>query len=50
MSARGLARIGALLEAFPLTPSGKILKRQLVEDTRAGRIRPQPVRWTQAAS
>jgi acyl-CoA synthetase len=33
------------LEAFPLTASGKILKRELVEWTKAGRIQPQPVRW-----
>jgi acyl-CoA synthetase len=33
------------LEAFPLTASGKILKRELVEWTKAGRITPQAVRW-----
>lgn len=33
------------LGAFPLTASGKILKRELVEWTKAGRIQPQPVRW-----
>jgi len=33
------------MDAFPLTASGKILKRELIEWTRAGRIRPQPVRW-----
>lgn len=32
------------MDAFPLTPSGKILKRELIEQTRAGRIVPQPVR------
>ena len=37
------------LDAFPLTASGKILKRELVEWTRAGRIAPEPVRWTRAA-
>ena len=36
------------LEAFPLTASGKILKRDLVEWTKAGRITPQPVRWGQS--
>ena len=36
------------LEAFPLTASGKILKRELVEWTKAGRIRPEPVRWAEA--
>jgi acyl-CoA synthetase len=34
------------LEAFPLTASGKILKRELVEWTRSGRVQPEPVRWT----
>ena len=33
------------LEAFPLTASGKILKRELVEWVRSGRIAPTPVRW-----
>jgi len=33
------------LDAFPLTASGKILKRELVEWARTGRIRPAPVRW-----
>ncbi len=35
------------LEAFPLTPSGKILKRELAEWARSGRVAPQPVRWTE---
>jgi len=35
------------LDAFPLTPSGKILKRELAEWARSGRIAPQPVRWTE---
>jgi acyl-CoA synthetase len=35
----------AALDAFPLTASGKILKRELVELTRAGKIVPEPVRW-----
>jgi acyl-CoA synthetase len=34
-----------LMEAFPLTASGKILKRELVEWTKAGKIVPTPVRW-----
>jgi acyl-CoA synthetase len=34
-----------VMEAFPLTASGKILKRELVEWAKSGRIRPQPVRW-----
>jgi acyl-CoA synthetase len=33
------------LDAFPLTASGKILKRELVEMTTAGRIKPEPVRF-----
>ena len=37
------------LEEFPVTASGKILKRELAEWTRMGRIQPQPVRWTGAA-
>ncbi len=35
----------AAMDAFPLTASGKILKRELVEQTRAGKILPKPVRW-----
>ncbi|HEX3860079.1 MAG TPA: class I adenylate-forming enzyme family protein [Stellaceae bacterium] len=34
------------MTAYPLTASGKILKRELVEWARSGRIRPLPVRWT----
>jgi acyl-CoA synthetase len=34
------------LEAFPLTASGKILKRELVEWARSGRIAPQSIRWS----
>jgi len=34
------------LEEFPLTPSGKILKRELIEWAKSGRIAPQAVRWT----
>jgi acyl-CoA synthetase len=33
------------LPEFPLTPSGKILKRELVEWAKTGRIAPQPVRF-----
>lgn len=33
------------LERFPLTASGKILKRELVEMTRRGEIKPIPVRY-----
>ncbi len=38
------------LDAFPLTASGKILKRELVEWARTGRIAPQPVRWSAPAA
>jgi acyl-CoA synthetase len=37
------------LEAFPLTASGKILKRELAEWARSGRLEPEPVRWTGAS-
>jgi acyl-CoA synthetase len=37
----------AALDAFPLTPSGKILKRELIEWVKSGRLQPQPVRWTE---
>jgi acyl-CoA synthetase len=33
------------LDAFPLTASGKILKRELVEWVKSGRITPEAVRW-----
>lgn len=33
------------LDALPLTPSGKILKRDLVAWLEQGRVTPQPVRW-----
>jgi acyl-CoA synthetase len=38
------------LNAFPLTASGKILKRELVEWVKSGRIVPQPVRWTERSA
>jgi acyl-CoA synthetase len=34
------------MDAFPLTASGKILKRELVEWARDGRITPVPIRWS----
>jgi acyl-CoA synthetase len=34
------------MTAYPLTASGKILKRELVEWTKSGRIAPEAVRWT----
>ena len=33
------------MDAFPLTASGKILKRELVEWAKGGRIVPAPIRW-----
>jgi len=36
------------LDAFPLTASGKILKRELVEMARVGKIQPVPVRYKAA--
>lgn len=33
------------MDAFPLTPSGKILKRELINWLADGRIKPQPIRW-----
>jgi len=35
------------MDAFPLTASGKILKRELVEWVKAGKIAPAPVRWVE---
>src|SRR6266853_2057037 len=34
------------IREYPLTASGKILKRELVEWAKSGHIRPVPVRWT----
>src|SRR5437868_4126482 len=34
------------MNAYPLTASGKILKRELVAWAKSGHIRPVPVRWT----
>jgi acyl-CoA synthetase len=33
------------LEGFPLTASGKVLKRRLVEMVLQGELKPEPVRW-----
>ena len=33
------------MDVFPHTASGKILKRELVEMAKAGKIKPAPVRW-----
>ncbi|MEO8719313.1 MAG: cyclohexanecarboxylate-CoA ligase, partial [Burkholderiales bacterium] len=37
------------LDAFPLTASGKILKRELQDWANSGRIAPQSVRWGETA-
>lgn len=39
----------AVLDAFPMTASGKVLKRELVHWARDGRLTPVPVRWTGGA-
>ena len=36
------------LSGFPLTASGKVLKRELVSWVRSGRAQPVPVRWVRA--
>ncbi len=33
------------MEVYPLTASGKVLKRELIEWLKSGRIKPAPVRW-----
>jgi acyl-CoA synthetase len=38
-----------VMDAFPLTASGKILKRELAEWAKSGRIKPSPVRWADPA-
>jgi len=38
------------LDEIPLTATGKILKRELVDRLRAGTLHPVPVRWTGAPS
>jgi acyl-CoA synthetase len=50
LAAEGLSKFDmpeyfARLEAFPLTASGKILKRELVERVRRGEIAPTPIRY-----
>jgi acyl-CoA synthetase len=37
------------MQAFPLTASGKILKRELVRWVKEGRIQPTPIRWRDQA-
>ncbi|MSQ18011.1 MAG: cyclohexanecarboxylate-CoA ligase [Betaproteobacteria bacterium] len=36
------------MDAFPLTASGKVLKRELIEWVKTGRIQPARVRWAPA--
>jgi len=55
LAARGLSKYDMpeyhlALDALPLTPSGKILKRALVEAVSAGRLQPQPVRFRSPAA
>ena len=50
LDAAGLSRYDMpeyvlLSDEIPLTPSGKILKRELVAWVRDGRVHPTPVRW-----
>jgi len=35
----------AAMTVFPLTASGKILKRELVQWAKDGRMQPTPIRW-----
>lgn len=37
----------AIVDGFPLTASGKVLKRELIDWTRSGRLQPEPVRFTE---
>jgi acyl-CoA synthetase len=51
LNAEGLSRYDMpeyfiRMDAYPLTASGKILKRELVEWAKSGRLTPTPVRWT----
>lgn len=36
----------AITGDFPMTPSGKILKRGLIDWVKSGKLEPTPVRWT----
>jgi len=50
LAAHGLSRYDMpeyylRLDTFPLTPSGKILKRELVAMVARGELDPLPVRW-----
>ncbi|HZK91566.1 MAG TPA: class I adenylate-forming enzyme family protein [Stellaceae bacterium] len=51
LHAQGLSRYDMpeyfiAMDAYPLTASGKILKRELVDWAKSGRISPSPMRWT----
>jgi acyl-CoA synthetase (AMP-forming)/AMP-acid ligase II len=53
LSAQGLSKYDMpeyflRVDAFPLTASGKILKRELVEMVKRGELSPLPVRWQAA--
>ena len=53
LAASGLSKFDmpeffVVLDEFPLTPSGKILKRELIAWVGTGRVKPTPVRWTPA--
>jgi acyl-CoA synthetase len=37
-----------VMDDFPLTASGKILKRELADWARSGRINPNPIRFTES--
>ncbi len=51
LAAEGLSRYDMpewflRLDGFPLTASGKVLKRELVAMVQRGALRPEPVRWS----
>lgn len=54
LAAEGLSKYDmpeffAVCEEFPLTPSGKVLKRQMILDLNDGRFTPEPVRYRDPA-
>lgn len=54
LAAEGLSKYDmpeyfAVCEEFPMTASGKVLKRRMVEDIRAGRFTPDAVRYRASA-
>lgn len=46
LSVRDMPEYYIAMEALPLTASGKILKRELADWARSGKIAPEPVRFT----